>query len=262
MTARSKSEEMASEVTLRRSENVDVTQQPSAMSIGTTAKVIPLKVNEAPKEMDIPSEIEDRARVLIERYERNLKRSTEAYIERSNAELEAGEPTLASGYQYWNCLSAGPFQFFSDPPYRPSRIIAANELALMLGVVWINPLNSDGGGLPGTVVLGARNYRVRFETINMSTVTDGPDALFTGTFASPAPVVSVFPWWFIPPDPGVNPRLLETSVTVDIVEGGQPMAAFSTWHFNPDAEPPFLGLPASAAGFQYDIPARFLVYRK
>jgi hypothetical protein len=132
----------------------------------------------------------------------------------------------------------------------------------MLGVVWINPLNGPGGSLPGTIVLGARHYRVRFETVNVSNVTDGPDAMFAGVFSSPAPIVSVYPFWFVPADPGPNPRLYETTLTCDIVEGGQPMAAFSTWHVDLDSEPPFLGLPGVPPGLQYDIPARYLVYRK
>lgn len=240
-------------------DKVGVALSPTSIGSGTSARVVPLKVEAMPTQLEIPAEIADKAARYIERYEQHLKARTEALLE---AAPEAGEPTLAGGYQYWNCLTAGPLQFFGNPPYRPGKIIAAGELALMLGVVWINPLNGPGGSLPGTIVLGARNYRVRFDGMNVSNVTDGPNATFTGVFTSPAPVVSVFPFFFIPGDPGVNPRLFEMSLTCDIVETGQPMAAFSTWHVDPDSEPPFFGLPGVPPGLQYDIPARYLVYRK
>jgi hypothetical protein len=214
---------------------------------------------------EVPAAIKEKAQHLIQIYSSFLKTRTEAFRQRKAEPAvspEMGGPMLASGYQYWNCLTMGPVQFFGNPPYRPSKIIAAGEWTLMLGVVWINPVNSDGGGLPGTVVLGARHYRVRFETVNISAVADGPDQDFAGVFASPAPVISIFPWWFLPPDPGPNPKLFETSLTADIVETGQPMAAFSTWHFDFDREPGFLGLPERPEHWQFEIPARYLVYRE
>ena len=161
-----------------------------------------------------------------------------------------------------NCLTAGPIQFFGNPPYRPSKIIAAGEATLMFGVVWINPANGPGGSWPGTVVLGGRNYRVRFESINLSHVTNEPVWGRSGAFGNPANQIYIFPWWRTWPDPGVTPNLYETTFTVDIVETGQPMAAFSTWHLDLDREPGFLGRPPVDPQWQYDIPARFLVYRK
>lgn len=214
---------------------------------------------------EVPAAIQRKAQHLIQRYSSFLKARTEAFRQRkAEAEVRAeiGGPILASGYQYWNCLTMGPVQFSNDPPYRPSKIIAAGEWTLMLGVVWINPANSDGGGLPGTRVLGARNYRVRFETVNLSDVADGPDQNFAGLFTSPAPVISFFQWWWQPPDPGLNPKLYETILTADIMEGGQPLAAFSTWHYDYDKEPGFLGLPPKPEHWQFEIPARYLVYRE
>ena len=213
--------------------------------------------------LQVPAEIQDRAQHVVDNYVAFLQERTQAYVQRMTAPRpEAGEPTLPGGYQYWNCLTVGPYQFMTDPPYRPSKIIAADEWALMLGIVWINPLNSPGGGLSGTIVLGARDYRVRFETINLSDVANGPDRQFAGTFPSPAPVVNTFLWWFRPSDPGRNPNLYETTLTADIVQIGQPMAAFSTWHYDADTEPTFLGRPTVYPHWQHDIPARFLVYQK
>jgi len=178
-----------------------------------------------------------------------------------------------------NCLTVGPIQFFGDPPYRPSKIIAAGEDTLMLGVVWINPNNGPGGTWPGTVVLGGRPYRARFETVNLSDVTNGPDwQAPLDSFDSPADVLYVFEWWHKWADPGAWPNLYETTFTLDITEAGQPMAAFSTWHYDPDTEPGFLidvsslpdeyGIPdflsrwTIGPHYQFERPARFLVYRK
>ena len=241
----------------------DAAVQPTAVGTVASARVLPLKLESMPAPVEIPAEIDEKAAHLIENYERYLTECTEAYVERmSEPAPEAGAPVVAGGYQYWNCLTAGPIQFFANPPFRPAKIIAAGELALMLGVVWINPALGPGGSLPGTIVLGARRYRVRFETMNLSTVTNGPDATCAGVFTSPAPIVQVFPRWFVAPDPGVNPQLYECTLTADIVETGQPMAAFSSWHFDLDTEPPFFGQPGMGPVWHYDLPARYLVYRR
>lgn len=217
-------------------------------------------VIEAPG-IEIPDDIKQKSQQFIDNYVARLNEMTEAHLQRSMAAPEVGAPTIA-GYQYWNCLTVGPIQFIGTPPYLPNKIVAAGNLALMLGVIWVNPAPGPNNTLPGTTVLGARDYRIRFETINLTTVTDGPDRTFTGTFLSPAPVVSVFPWFTIPPDPGLNPNLLEVNLTADITTKGQPFAAFSTWHLDPDSEPPFLVLPPAPPHLQFERPARFLVYRK
>jgi hypothetical protein len=213
---------------------------------------------------EIPADILAKAKVFNESYVESLKARTEAYVKRATngVQSEAGEPVLAGGYKYWDCLTVGPIQFFGDPPYRPAKVIAAGELALIQGVIWVNPLNWPGGSLPGTTVLGGRSYRARFETINLSTVSNGPDFLNFGTFAPIAQVVTVINWFFVPGDPGPNPQLYETTLTVDITNSGQPFAAFSTWHFDPDTDPPFLGRPPVPPQWQLDIPAKFLVYRR
>lgn len=210
-------------------------------------------------------EIREKATQFVENYAGFLQERTEAYVKRLAApgpKPEIGAPVLAGGYQYWNCLTIGPVQFYGNPPYRPSKIIRQDELTLMLGVVWINPANGPGGSLPGTVVLGGRDYRVVFESINLSDVVNGPDGVFSGTFGNPADVVNLFWWWFTPADPGPEPNLYETTLTADIAQSGQPLAAFSTWHYDIDEEPPFLMVPAAGPHWQFERPARFLVYRE
>jgi hypothetical protein len=218
-------------------------------------------VIEAPR-IEVPEDLKHKADQFIENYTKKLERMTEGYSQRSLVEIEAGGPLLVGGYQYWNCLTVGPVQFLGNPPYLPNRIVAAGEVALMLGVIWINPVNGPGGSLPGTIVLGARPFRARFETVNLTTVTNGPDFTATGTFASPAPIATVIPWFLVPADPGNDPHLLEINFTADITTGGQPFAAFSTWHLDLDSEPPFMGLPPISPNLLQRIPTRVLVYRQ
>jgi hypothetical protein len=213
-------------------------------------------------ESEVSLETQEKAQAFIDNYVSMLMERTEAHVAGEQAKIEMGAPGLASGYQYWNCLTIGPIQFTGNPPYRPNKIIAAGEPALLLGVIWINPANSDGGGLPGTIVLGARDYRARFETVNLTQVSMGPNSTTANTFASPAPVVTAIPWFFTPADPGVNPHLMEINFTADVTIPGQPFAAFSTWHFDLDREPPFLGIPDAPAHWQFERPARCLVFRQ
>ena len=161
-----------------------------------------------------------------------------------------------------NVLTTGPIQFIGNPPYAPNKIIEAGQLAMMLAVVWVNPSTIDPSGapiLPGTTVLDGRTIRVRFETINLTNVTNGPDHTDVRLLNN---VLHFFPWFFVPSDPGVNPNLFETNVTVDVTNVRQPFAAFSTWHFDVDSEPGFLGRPTIPAGWQHDVPARYLVYKR
>ena len=226
-----------------------------------------------------PPDIKEKAQKVKEQITARIKKKTEDWREKiaaqptnGGAEVAAADPVLASGYQYWNVLTDGPYQFFGDPPFRPSKVIAWGEWAVLYAGIWINPLPSDGGGLSGTTVFGTRSYNAYFEAINLTSVTDGPDHHVSGTFAGPAPVITWLSWWFGPgdlPDPGPRPNLYEVNFTIDIADFGQPMAAFNTWHYDPDFEPGFEGfepwvppVPYIGPLLQHDKPARFLVYHK
>ena len=214
--------------------------------------------------IDIPADVQAKIGRLMQSIKANITQKTDAYLERvaANAGLEAGGPTLPGGYQYQNIVAVGPFQGFGGlGPYRPSKIIAAGELAVIFAIHWNNPAPSPGGGLPGTIIMGGRNWRLRFETMNLSTVSNGPDQTLTGTFPGVAPVVSVFPFAFVPTDPGVNPNLFESNITFDLTLSGQPIAAFATQWFDPEGDPPFLGLPGKPAGWQ-NGPVRYMAYRR
>ena len=215
--------------------------------------------------IEIPEEVNDKIQQITKQYKAFLQERTEAYVQRQQSSMEiqteATHPILP-GYQYWNCLSVGPFQLTGNPNYLPSNIVEARQLCMMLGVIWINPADGPGGSLSGTTVLGDRDYRLRFETINLTDVSNGPDFTRQDTFDSPADVITVIPWVFRPEDPGLNPRLFEVNLTVDIRQPGQPLALFGSWHRDPSTEPGFLDLPTRGPHDQFERPARFLVYHR
>jgi len=230
------------------------------------AKAAEADINVMESSVEVTPEVEAKAAHFMDNYLGRLKKQTDAYVNRmaeptDSAALKAGAPVTFLGYQYWNLLTIGPIQFFGNPPWRPNKIIAAGELTLLLGVVWVNPAPDPGGGIPGTVALGGRPYRIRFETINLTNVTNGPDATFAGVFP-PVPGIHLFPWFFVPGDPGPNPYLLQTFLTADITQMAQPFAAFGTWHLDVDTEPTFLGRPAQGPHWDFDAPCRYLVYRQ
>lgn len=236
---------------------------------------------------EAPAEIKEKAHHFIDNYVASLKEHTEAYKRRMaepKPQPQWGGRALVGGYQYWNCLLVGPIQFYGDPPYRPSKIIAHGEESLMLGVVWVNPAFSPGGGVSGTEFFAGRQCRLGFETINLSTVTNQPFEWKTVTFQSPAEVIHVYPWLRTWPDPGPQPQLYETYFTADLTSEGLSFAAFNTWHYDIDREPSFLAelpqLPDTNPGLptHSDVPttiwvpprypwvregpAKFLVYHK
>ena len=154
----------------------------------------------------------------------------------------------------------GRIQTIFNPPYLPNKIVAAGDPCTFGSLIWINPIAPPGAGLPPSVVLGGRPYTVRFETVNLTAVAMAPHTrtslrLFvTGARNSP------FQWDMPTPDPGPHPHLYEVNVTMDVNLSGQPFAGFSTWHFDPDMEPAFLGMPQANPEWQHERPARFLIY--
>jgi hypothetical protein len=215
-----------------------------------------------------PAEFQEKAKLIKEELTSRIKENREKVKAAAKAaadkgvSLAAAEIVLPSGYQYWNVLTYGPYQDFLEPPYRPSKIIAAGEWATLWALVWINPQNTPDGGYPGTEFFAARDYNAYFETINLTTVADGPDHHMPGQFASPAQEFNWFEWDFLMPDPGDKPNLYEVSFTIDLVDSGLSAAAFNTWHYDPDFEPGLPWIPDISAQWQHDIPARFMVYKK
>lgn len=214
----------------------------------------------------VSADVQAAANAVIESY----KTRASAMVARQMAKLakaseeapaELGEPTHL-GYVYWDLLSISPIQFIGLPPYAPGKIIASGEPALFLAVLFINPATNVFNPLAGTTVLGGRGFRVRFEEIDLTNVTNLPAFTFTGVFPPTAPVISFFPVFIIAPDPGVNPRLVEQNVTADITDIAQPFAAFATNVLDVDSDPAFPPVPPTGPGFEHDIPLRYLIYRK
>ncbi len=232
-------------------------------------KVPPKEVVIPAAEAEVPADLQQKANAMADELVAMLIKQTEDYDKRlstmeATAQPEIMDPILRGGYQYWNCLTAGPYELrrFPPRPYRAHKVIAAGEYYMFVGLIWVNPRHGPGGSLPGTIVLGGREYTARFESINLSDVTDGPDRAFTYTFASPAPVVSRIVWVTRAPDPGPAPHLYEVNLTCDLTLSGQPFAGFATWHWDPDYEPPFMMLPPVPPHLQFERPARFLIYRR
>lgn len=217
------------------------------------------------------AEVPDEAQAWMERQNARLTRRVEEYMDRleatqngrvvEEAGAEAGEVTVGT-YVGLDVLAYSPIQSVFPPPYEPHKVIRGGEQAVIWALMFINPAVdvSQGFAIPATVQLGGRSFRVRCEHIDLTNVANGPDFTFTGTLGSPAPSLTWFPFVFTAPDPGVNPRLMEANITVDITDMAQPWAAFATWHFDIESDPGFLGVPSVPPQLQHDIPMRYLVY--
>lgn len=232
-----------------------------------------------------PDELEGHAEALLEVWARIMKRRTDHFVRQATSlargeGLEMAEPWTATfpiPYPWWNILVAGPFQPAPavGGPFLPHKIFQPNEPAFMLGAIWLNPapINWWPPGPSAANVMGAFDLTINFETINLSNVTDGPDPgpIVMSPLGS-QPGLSFFKPFhisigsgFFPNPPNGKPHLYEMNVTAD-VSGPVPQAfaGYSTWVFDPDLEPAIWPPPISGPVFpqwQYDIPARFLVYR-
>lgn len=218
-------------------------------------------------EMEPKVEVPAEAQAWMEKQDARLRHRLERYVDTLDAArteagaLEAGAVTVGT-YVGLDVLAYSPIQGIGPPPYEPHKIIAGGEWAVIWALIFVNPAVSipNGFAIPAAVQLGGRGFRVRCEQVNLTDVTSGPDFTFVGTFPSTAPSLTWVPFYFVAPDPGADPRLMEANITVDITAPGQPWAAFATWHFDVDSDPGFLWLPPTPAGLQHDIPMRYLIY--
>ena len=173
---------------------------------------------------------------------------------------EAGTPITDYGYTYWDCLMYGPFCRFpgiSALPVDRTRSSSANSGPCSAPWCGSTP-PSTSEILPATQIAGGRTYRAKFELFNFSDVINGPDQVIPGVFPGPAPQFNWFNFWYRYPDPGQDPDLYEAVFTIDLQNSGIDMAAFATWHLDPDTSSPSA---RHAPRWRHDMPARFLVYR-
>ena len=243
----------------------------STSILSTLGEDVNLKANGSGL-VELPANLKGKVQSFMDDYKAYLEERTELYAQRvaaRNTKLRRGELTPEAGEATrgtYVAMDVVDFmvQFASLPPYNPSKIVANGELAVIFAVLFVNPAVDIPNGflIPANVQLGGRGFRVRFEQINLTNVTNGPDFTITGVFPPIAPVISIFAFPFIAPDPGVNPRLMEVNITADITNAAQPYAAFATNHLDLDSEPGFLFVPPAPPAVQHDIPLRYMIYRK
>ena len=177
-----------------------------------------------------------------------------------------GEPTVNGVYVAFDIAATSPIQFTGLPPYQPSKVIAAGEAAFLVAIMFVNPTPSvpNGFAVPPAVQLGGRTWRASLDLMN---VTTGSTVILAqqGVFGTPAnppfgllAVVFALPT----PDPGKDPDVYEANVTLDIVDPGQPYAAFATNFLDEDTDPGFFFVPPDPPGWRHELPNRYLVYRK
>jgi hypothetical protein len=172
-----------------------------------------------------------------------------------------GEPVIDIDYEYWDIALFSPQQFIVPPfTYRPQKIIAGGEFSILTAVLFINPGVPFGGGIPATIYLGNRDFRVQLQNANVTTMSAGPSFTFAGTFPSPAPVLSFFSVGFVPPNPGVNTHVMELNATADVSDPIQPFAAWATQWADVENDP---GWPVpQSGGLRHLLPLRYLIYPK
>jgi len=238
---------------------------PSRVTVATAADLRDLTMD---PQLEVPAWADswrkDNAPALVKQVEAYLDGMKDQAKARANGVASLGEITSGT-YVGLDVISFSPLQAINLPPYAPSRIIASGETAVIQAVVFINPAVDvlQGFASPATVQLGLRTIRIRFESLNLSTVSNGPDFTVQGLLPSPAPTLLFVSFPFVAPNPGPNPALIETNVTVDIVDVAQPWAAMATRHLSRDPDPGFLGLPPEPPNqLLNNIPNRFLVYSK
>lgn len=169
-----------------------------------------------------------------------------------------GEPTVGP-YVGFDVAATSPIQITGFPPYQPSKVIAAGELAFLVVYMFINPMPTPFP--PPTVQLGGRSWRLTLDLANITTMTS-TKLVKSGTYGAPAPSLSFAIFALPTPDPGLDAAVYEANVTFDITDPGQPYAAFATNFFDVDADPGFLFVPPAVPQWRHDTPNRYLVYRK
>jgi hypothetical protein len=169
-----------------------------------------------------------------------------------------GEPTNGP-YVAFDVIATSPIQFGGPPPYKPSKVIAAGESAFIIALMFVNPTVGPGFIVPASVQLGLRSWRMTLDQGNLTTGGVLPQIVATGTFGPAAATFTPVVFSLATPNPGSDPWLIEANVTVDIVDPGQPYAAFATTFLDVDNDPGFVGVPVGP-GFRHELPNRYLIY--
>ncbi len=200
----------------------------------------------------------ERAAYMTERIQNRL---ADMSNHSNGAAPRIGEPTTGP-YVAFDVVATSPIQFGGPPPYQPSKVIAAGESAFIVAFIFVNPTVNIplGWAVPASVQLGGRTWRMTLDQGNLTTGGVLPHQVVGGTFGSAAATLTPVVFSLATPNPGADPWLIEANVTVDIVDPGQPYAAFATNFLDIDDDPGFLFVPPSPAGFRHELPNRYLIY--
>jgi len=173
-----------------------------------------------------------------------------------------GEPTVGQ-YVAFDVAATSPIQLTGLPPYQPGKVIAAGEPAYIVAFLFVNPVASipDGFAVPPTVQLGGRRWRATLDLLDLTTL-NRTKQIRTDIYPAAAPPVDFVIYQVPTPDPGPDAAVYEANVTLDIVDPGQPYAAFATNFFDVDEDPGELFVPSSPPGWRHELPNRYLVYSK
>jgi hypothetical protein len=198
--------------------------------------------------------------------ERTMSRLAEVAGHSNGVQAHIGDPTTGSPatgfYVAFDVAATSPIQFGGPPPYQPSKVIAAGEPAFIVAFIFVNPTVNIplGWAVPASIQLGGRTWRMTLDQGNLTTGTVLPHQVTSATFATPAATLTPVVFSLATPNPGPDPWLIEANVTVDIVNPGQPYAAFATNFLDVDNDPGFLFVPPASAGFRHELPNRYLIY--
>lgn len=210
---------------------------------------------------------QQRAQQWAEAYLAKLKERTEARLigraneANGNVKPLAGEVT-SGNYDAFDVAMTSPLQPILLPPYEPGKVIAAGEPAFIVAFTWINPTVDvpDGFAVPASVQLSGRQWRLTLDLLNVTAGTT-QRSVQTG-IVSITGGASAHVFALPTPDPGPDPAVMEANITYDIVDPGQPYAAFATDFYDVDNDPAFLFVPPLPPGWRHELPNRYLVYRK
>jgi hypothetical protein len=212
-----------------------------------------------------------RARETGEALLAKLQKSTEALL-MDRASNGNGGPRVGAGeitvgpYVAFDVIMTSPWQFTGMPPYQPGKVIANGEYAYIFVYTWTNPTVdvADGFAVPASVQLSGRTWRLTLDLLDITTGTTQKISQ-TGIVApgsSVQPGVGFALFQVPTPDPGPDPAVMEANITLDIVDPGQPYAAFATDFYDLDNDPGFAFVPPTTPGWRRDQPNRYIVYSK
>jgi hypothetical protein len=204
-----------------------------------------------------------------------LTQRVRTYLAKPNGQANGGiQPHIGapttydpSGNPYvsFDVTATSPVQFTGNPPYLPSKIIAAGDFAFLVAYIFANPVSDPLAGwtVPANVQLGGLPWRMTLDQANLTTGTNMPTQVQSGVFPGPAPVFTPV-FFLLPTNPGPavggNPWLIEANITVYVDVPAKPYAAFGTKFIDLDNDPGIPFFPPVNAGWRYELPNRYLVF--